>query len=140
MSTAAVANSNYQKTNNMAKCAGRFISLLGHVTYKPSSLSVLCFCTFCTHRGVEGAGTVQQEMPEALRCSQGVPRQHSDPQALTSSPPGSSGLIGTADQGSFASIFPPAPLSGTFAHPTHPEHSLNDKLISFSDFGPPKYV
>lgn len=145
MSTAAVAYSNYQKTNNMVDCAGRCcISLLGHFTHKLASLSVIRFYTFCTHRGAEwdwDSPTADVRSTEMLTNS--VPRQLSDPQALTSSLPSSSVLISTADERSFASILIPSPLWGTFAHPIHPAHSLSSKLQqvqTFSDFGPPKYI
>lgn len=53
----------------MVKYAGRCISLLGHFTYKLSSV----LHVFTPSAGTEvqsGAGTVPQQMPEALGGSQ----------------------------------------------------------------------
>lgn len=125
MSAAAVASSDYQKTGNMVECAEDvgFPSLATPLVNLP--LCLLCAFTSSALTKVwsgTGTSTVLQQMSEIPRCSQALSAQ---------GPPGFdilstrlSVLINTADEGSFASSFTPAP----FAHPSHPAHSLSSNL------------
>lgn len=95
MYTAAVANSNYQKTNKIT-WSSVLEDLYPSLAMSLRNFPLCLFYAFTPSALTEvwtRTGTVQQQMSEALRCSQGVPRQQSDSQALTSSPPGSAVLI-----------------------------------------------